>query len=176
MALRDRSHIAKPEPAVEQRTSGSGQSRTRIAFRPMRDVDLDAVVELERTAYGFPWSKTVFKDCLRAGYHCRVLELDGNVQGYGIMSIFVGESHMLNVCIGRGAQGQGFGRLLMRHLLTVARERKARTAMLEVRPSNLAAIHLYHDMGFNEVGVRCGYYPDVDGREDALILAIDLQN
>ena len=175
MALRDRAGSSAGSFATGLRAQTSEGGRVKIAFRPMRDVDLDTVVELERNAYGFPWSKSVFKDCLRAGYHCRVLELDGFVQGYGIMSIFVGESHILNLCIGRAAQGKGFGRLLLRHLLTVAKERAARTAMLEVRPSNLAAIHLYQDMGFNEVGMRRGYYPDVHGREDALILAIELQ-
>lgn len=174
MALRDRTRAVDGDFGAQRRAQASNQSRAKIAFRSMRDVDLGSVVGLERSAYGFPWSKDVFKDCLRAGYHCRVLEVAGRVQGYGIMSIFVGESHILNVCIGRDAQGKGFGRLLLRHLLQVARERNVRTAMLEVRPSNLAAIHLYQDMGFNEVGVRRGYYPDVHGREDALILAIDL--
>jgi ribosomal-protein-alanine N-acetyltransferase len=174
MALRDRTRAIDGDIGACRRAQSSSQNRAKIAFRAMRDVDVDSVVELESSAYGFPWSKDVFKDCLRAGYHCRVLDVDGRIQGYGIMSIFVGESHILNVCIGRDAQGQGFGRLLLRHLLKVARERNVRTAMLEVRPSNLAAIHLYQDMGFNEAGVRRGYYPDVHGREDALILGIDL--
>ncbi|MCG6885630.1 MAG: ribosomal-protein-alanine N-acetyltransferase, partial [Proteobacteria bacterium] len=43
--------------------------------------------------------------------------------------------------------------------------------LLEVRPSNTAAIQLYRDMQFNEVGIRPDYYPAVDGREDALIMA-----
>lgn len=174
MALRDRTRFANVDLERHGRADASGQTRTKIAFRAMRDSDLDSIVKLERSAYRFPWSKSVFKDCLRAGYHCRVLEVDGRVQGYGIMSIFVGESHILNVCIGREAQGKGFGRVLLRHLLMVAKERDVRTAMLEVRPSNVAAIYLYQDMGFNEVGVRRGYYPDEHGREDALILAMDL--
>jgi ribosomal-protein-alanine N-acetyltransferase len=46
--------------------------------------------------------------------------------------------------------------------------------LLEVRPSNEHAIRLYHQLGFNEVGTRPDYYPSVEGREDALIMARSL--
>ena len=36
------------------------------------------------------------------------------------------------------------------------------------------ALALYRKAGFNEVGVRRGYYPAANGREDALILALHL--
>jgi [ribosomal protein S18]-alanine N-acetyltransferase len=48
------------------------------------------------------------------------------------------------------------------------------TLLLEVRPSNSAAIQLYHSVGFNEIGVRKNYYPAPQGREDALMLALHL--
>ena len=44
--------------------------------------------------------------------------------------------------------------------------------LLEVRPSNRAALRLYQRNGFDEIGMRKGYYPDSEGqREDALVLA-----
>ena len=42
---------------------------------------------------------------------------------------------------------------------------------LEVRTSNVTAYNLYESLGFNEIGVRPGYYPAYIGREDALVLA-----
>ena len=45
---------------------------------------------------------------------------------------------------------------------------------LEVRPSNPAAIALYHDEGFNEIGRRPNYYPAKKGREDAIVMAREL--
>lgn len=145
-----------------------------VSVRPMVDTDLWAVVEIERDAYQFPWSEGIFRDCLRVGYCCWVLEFLDVVEGYGIMSVGVGESHILNLCIRPRVHHQGFGRQLLGHLMGVARDHHAQTLMLEVRPSNPHAIRLYHGMGFNEVGVRRGYYPAHDGREDALILATDL--
>ena len=45
-----------------------------------------------------------------------------------------------------------------------------REAFLEVRPSNTTAARLYHSMGFEQVGVRRGYYQAAVGREDAAVL------
>jgi len=62
----------------------------------------------------------------------------------------------------------------LRALLQIARGRGVRRMFLEVRPSNPYAIALYHDEGFNEIGRRPRYYPAKDGREDALVMAIEL--
>ncbi len=143
-------------------------------FRPMRSVDLGAVVAIERAAYPFPWSDGIFRDCLRVGYCCWVVEQEDVVIGYGILQVVARESHILNLCVHPAYQRQGFGRALLVRLLDLARDHRADTVLLEVRPTNEAAIVLYTRMGFNEVGVRSGYYPGRKGKEDALILARSL--
>jgi ribosomal-protein-alanine N-acetyltransferase len=62
----------------------------------------------------------------------------------------------------------------MTHFVQLSRRHNADLVLLEVRPSNKAAISLYRKCGFNEIGVRSNYYPAADGREDALILARSL--
>ncbi len=143
-------------------------------FRPMRSVDLGAVVAIERAAYAVPWSDGIFRDCLRVGYCCWVLEQEGAVIGYGIMQVVARESHVLNLCVHPAHHRQGFGRALLARLLDLARDHRTDTVLLEVRPTNEAAIALYTRMGFNEVGVRRAYYPGHKGKEDALILARSL--
>jgi [ribosomal protein S18]-alanine N-acetyltransferase len=138
--------------------------------RSMRVEDLGQVTAIEIAAYAFPWTEGIFRDCLRVGYSCWVLESFGDVLGYGIMSIAYGESHVLNLCVNPQHQGHGHGRELLRRLLDLS-ERYADTAFLEVRPSNAVALDLYLSEGFNEVGRRKGYYPAQRGREDAVILA-----
>ena len=69
----------------------------------------------------------------------------------------------------------GLGRKMLEHLLGVARSCPSEVLFLEVRPSNIQAIDLYRRFGFNEVGTRQGYYPAPQGREDALILAMQLR-
>ena len=142
--------------------------------RPMHEGDVRAVMDIERRAYQFHWTEGIFRDCLRVGYCCWVMELSGAVAGYGVMSLVVGEAHLLNICVAPDWQHQGYGRFLLEHFMELARERGAGKMFLEVRLSNNAAIALYRGGGFNEVGMRKNYYPGEHGREDALILAKDL--
>lgn len=136
----------------------------------MHDLDVPVIVAIERAAYQFPWSEGIFRDCLRVGYVCRVIEASGDSAGYGIMSIGAAEAHILNVCLRDEYRGRGFARQLLLHLLDGARAAGMREAFLEVRPSNAAAARLYRSMGFEQVGVRRGYYQATVGREDAAVL------
>jgi len=145
-----------------------------VTFRPMRAADLDQVVCIEREAYEFPWSREIFRDCLRIGYCCRVLETEGAVNAYGMLQIAAGRSRLLNLCVRRRLHRRGLGRRLLERMIDVARSHRTRTVVLEVRPSNAAARRLYDSMGFTEVGVSRGYYPARTGREDAMLLALAL--
>ena len=144
-------------------------------FRPMTLVDVPAVIAVERSAYPFPWSDGVFRDCIRVGYLCRVVECLGEVGGYGIMSYGAGEAHILNICIREDLRGGGLGRRLMLYLIDRARGAGMQDAFLEVRPSNQIALRLYASVGFEQIGVRPAYYQAENGREDAVILAATLQ-
>ena len=137
----------------------------------MVEPDLASVCEIEQASYRFPWSDAIFRDCLRMGYSCWVLELHNVVSGYGIISMGAGESHLLNLCVSVMGRRRGMGRTLLHHLLVEAKRHRAGSTWLEVRPSNHQAVELYRTMGFNEVGFRRGYYPAEQGRENALVMA-----
>jgi [ribosomal protein S18]-alanine N-acetyltransferase len=141
-----------------------------VAIRPMNELDIPMVVSIERSAYQFPWSEGIFRDCLRVGYVCRVVDAGGDMGGYGIMSVGAGEAHILNVCIREEYRGRSYARKMLLFLMDRARAAGMREAFLEVRPSNTAAARLYHSMGFEQVGVRRGYYQATVGREDAAVL------
>lgn len=146
-----------------------------ILIRPMGEHDVPAVVVAERASYQFPWSEGIFRDCLRVGYTCRVVTLGGRVMGYGVMSMGAGEAHLLNLCIGAEHRCQGFGRRLLAYMIERGAAAGMSEAFLEVRPSNTAAIRLYLSMGFEQVGMRRGYYQAVGGREDAAVLKLVLR-
>lgn len=144
-------------------------------LRAMQEIDLPIIIEIEQAAYPFPWTLQIFRDCLRVGYKARVLERDDDIIGYGIMSTGAQEAHILNLCIHPNLQRCGYGQRLLNHLLALARQQNTQTVFLEVRPSNPAAIHLYLKTGFNQIGMRKGYYPNgKQGREDAVIMAKEL--
>lgn len=143
-------------------------------LRDMQEADLPTIMAIERLAYEFPWTEGILRDCFRFGYVCKVYESRAGILGYGILSIGAGECHFLNICITPAQQQRGHGARLVKELLEIARQAHARSALLEVRASNIAAFRLYDKLGFNEIGVRKNYYPARSGREDALVLALEL--
>lgn len=136
--------------------------------------DIARVMAMEVRAYPFPWTAGIFSDCIRSGYACWLLEEDTRLLGYGVLSVAAGEAHLLNLCIDPQAQGQGLGAYLLGKMVALARWHRAHRVFLEVRPSNTAALALYERAGFNEIGRRPNYYPAQRGREDALVLALEL--
>lgn len=139
-------------------------------IREMRQTDLAIVAGIERSAYEFPWSPGIFRDCLLAGYTSLVLEQGAAVIGYGIMSVAAGEAHLLNLALAQSARGQGHGRRLLEHMLDLARGAGVEGVYLEVRPSNRDALALYRGAGFEVIGRRRAYYRAVGGVEDAVVL------
>lgn len=146
-------------------------AKQRVMIRAMSPEDVDEVIKVEHKAYDFPWSRGIFEDCLRVGYICRVMESTTEAIGHTVISVAAGEAHLLNLCVAPAAQGAGLGRRLLAHAVNAARLNGAQRMILEVRPSNWRALRLYQSAGFDVVGRRRGYYPDQEGREDALVLA-----
>ena len=142
--------------------------------RAMCPGDVPAVSALESASYEFPWSAGIFSDCLRAGHSCWVLTLDSVPAGYGILSIGAGEAHVLNLCVDPARRSHGLGRRLLLRLLEIARWHRVQQVFLEVRPSNPHAIRLYESVGFAEIARRPRYYPTREGREDAIVMALDI--
>lgn len=145
-----------------------------LPLRPMRADDVDEVMAIEKRAYPFPWTAGIFHDCLKHNYSCWVFDQEGTLSGYAVLMFVLDEMHLLNVCISPDMQGQGYGSRLLKTLERIARGAKAGNCFLEVRQSNFAAIRLYLNAGFNEIGLRKGYYPASSGREDAIVMAKSL--
>ncbi|MDI3258256.1 MAG: ribosomal protein S18-alanine N-acetyltransferase [Sinobacteraceae bacterium] len=153
----------------------SAQPQPSHRLLPMNAGHLPQVLAIERQAYAFPWTEGIFRDCLRAGYSGWVLcDENDTVLGYALMSLAVDEAHVLNLCVDPACQRQGLGRFMLEHLMKLARASNATIVLLEVRKSNKAAIRLYESCGFQRIGLRRGYYPAEGGREDALVLGLDI--
>lgn len=144
------------------------------SLRPMRLVDVHEVLVTEQDIYAHPWTLGNFRDSLQAGYSCWVMECEGVLVGYGVLMVGVQEAHLLNLSVARSWQGRGFGTRLLHHFIDLARSCEAQRMFLEVRPSNAAARALYAENGFRELYVRRGYYPADEGREDAILMGLDL--
>ena len=145
----------------------------RREFEPMGESDLEPVIEIEQRIYAFPWTRGNFRDSIRAGYSCWVCRGGEGLVGYAVLMLAAGEAHLLNLTIDSPFQRRGHGSRLLRHLVRTAREHGAQVLFLEVRPSNAAGLELYARHGFRRIGVRRDYYPAQDGRENALVFALE---
>ena len=142
----------------------------QFELMPMHERDLDEVLAIEYRLCAFPWGRGNFADSMSSGYSCWVCRVAGELIGYCVLMLAVDDAHLLNISVAEKWQGQGFGARLLRHVMKLGRELHASTLLLEVRPSNEKALALYRHFGFQQIGVRRGYYPATGGREDALVL------
>ena len=143
-------------------------------FRPMQLNDLDAIMAIEPYIYPYPWTRGNFSDSLNSGYSASVLLRNEVIIGYALVMMLLDEAHLLNLSVAKAYQKQGLGRILLEHMIQIAKNNQAANMFLEVRPSNISAIALYENMGFNEMAIRRGYYPAKNGREDAVLMGLAL--
>ena len=145
-----------------------------VHFRPMTKDDLDEVMEIERSAYRYPWSSGFFLQELQVACARSILaELDGKICGYVLFWLLPGSIDVHNLAIAPGLRRRGIGRMLMRQVVATASAQSATRVTLEVRQSNEPAKKLYASLGFVQTGLRKGYYSD-DG-EDAYTMALELE-
>jgi ribosomal-protein-alanine N-acetyltransferase len=146
-----------------------------IEMLPMNPHDLDEILRIEYRIYSHPWSRGNFSDSIAGGHSGWVCRVGGELVGYFVLMLAVDEAHLLNLGVAEKRQCLGYGARLLHHALDVARRCGAASLLLEVRPSNERALALYRQFGFRRIGVRRGYYPASEGREDALVLTRPLE-
>jgi ribosomal-protein-alanine N-acetyltransferase len=142
-----------------------------LQWRVMQQQDLAQVLTIERASYDYPWTQKIFEDCLAGDYQCWVVDHEAAPKAYLIWSSVLDEAHLLNICVAAELRRYGLGQKLLTELCHQAAARGVLNLFLEVRHSNRAAMTLYQQNGFCEVGIRRRYYPTVKGHEDALIMA-----
>ncbi|WP_426449823.1 ribosomal protein S18-alanine N-acetyltransferase [Paenibacillus sp. S-38] len=143
-------------------------------FRPMEAEHIPVICEIEQESFTTPWTAGAFHNELTNNQFARylVLEVEGEIGGYGGMWLIMEEAHVTNVAVRAKFRGRKLGELLVREMQRTASLYGAIRMTLEVRPSNHVALGLYEKLGFRSVGVRRGYY--TDNQEDAVIMWADL--
>lgn len=142
-----------------------------MTFLPMGTDDLAEVVALEARVQAFPWSIGNFRDALVAGYGAWVAPGEEGLAGFVVTMPAVDEVHLLVIAVAPQRQRSGLGAALLAHACKEARQAGMVRMLLEVRPSNQAAVAFYRNFDFVEIGRRRGYYPALEGREDAIVMA-----
>jgi ribosomal-protein-alanine N-acetyltransferase len=140
--------------------------------RPVTEADLARVAAIELACVSNPWSPEALAAELSLSWARMLIAVDdatpeAPVVGFVNYWLVADEVHVLNVATDPAHRRRGHGRALVTAMVAAARAERARTMLLEVRASNAAAIALYEEFGFREVGVRRGYYDD---GEDAVLM------
>lgn len=147
------------------------------SFRFMRLAPEHAalVYALELRCFALPWSEAQCRAALaQPAFAAFGLFYGEDLIGYISVYHAAGELEILNLGVIPEKRRQGFGRRILTSALQAARKMGMQKALLEVRPSNTAAIALYESCGFQQAGIRPHYYTDTG--EDALILCNDFQS
>ncbi|GAA5234725.1 ribosomal-protein-alanine N-acetyltransferase [Verticiella sediminum] len=141
-----------------------------LRYAKMRTADLDEVAAIEKTIYTHPWTRGNFADSLAAGNHAWVVREEGCLVGYCLVMDTPDDAHLLNISVADEAQHRGIGRGLLEWVAMQARAAGLPSVLLEVRVSNERARRMYERAGYERIGLRRGYYPAIDGREDAIVM------
>ncbi len=143
-------------------------------LRPILETDLPAMAALEAELQSFPWTAMQFLQSWADGHRGWVATIGDEVVGFAVVSQVLDEASLLTLGVGSRWQRRGIARQLVQQLADEASERGAAVLLLEVRKGNAAARSLYRRMGFVETGLRRGYYRAEEGREDAVLMTLTL--
>ncbi|GGL34760.1 ribosomal-protein-alanine N-acetyltransferase [Halarchaeum grantii] len=139
-------------------------------IRQARRGDLLDVFRIEKESFAQPWPFSAFEQHLGdPGF--LVAEERAGVAGFVVADTIPNHGrplgHVKDIAVHPDARGQGIGRSLLSHALSVLNAQGVRSAKLEVRRSNEPAISLYRTFDFEYLRTLPRYYSD---GEDAFVM------
>ena len=136
---------------------------------PISVAELAQVQDIENVCQQFPWSENQLRQSLSVDNRWGLLDATGRLLGFAIIQLILDEASLLNIAVHPDHQRRGIALGLLQHILLELENNGSSCCFLEVRSSNKAAIRLYKQLGFEQVGVRRNYYPATEGYEDAKV-------
>ncbi|MDO6567173.1 ribosomal protein S18-alanine N-acetyltransferase [Alteromonas sp. 1_MG-2023] len=121
-----------------------------------------------------PWSYSTFIDCTNSPYFGVLAIKDVQVVGYALVLEVVDEATLMDIAVDKRCRQEGIGRALVEYVKQHAHHNKMTSMWLEVRASNVGAISLYENTGFEHIEVRKNYYQTANGKEHAKIMKASL--
>ena len=146
------------------------RDKAKIRVRIAKSSDLDDIYELDVQTFAMPWSKEALSCDILENDNAFVIvaEYEGEFAGYADIWTVLDEADLNSIAVRVDFRRKGIGDAIMLAMTEMLSANGVATINLEVRVSNMPAIKLYKKYGFNECGVRPGYY--LDNGEDALIM------
>ncbi|MDO6565362.1 ribosomal protein S18-alanine N-acetyltransferase [Amphritea sp. 1_MG-2023] len=140
----------------------------------LHTTDLTALAELEADGFDPPWSNKLLTTYLTGErYRCFGLWHDEQLHGFALLSTVLDEAELLQIAVRSEYRGQGWATLLIHYVHTQLQHEAINRCLLEVSRANKAALNLYQRLGYQQDGIRKGYYPSASGSEDAILMSCD---
>ena len=155
-------------------SSVTPENTNKFVFREISLGDLDGIVQIERAVNPFPWGEEALRDTIASSGHHLMSLREGRAVGFLLSSFVLDEAQLLLIGVSPDWQGVGVGGQLLKELINRSRDQGQKLIYLEVRSGNERAIRLYRSLGFIDIGVRRDYYPGLVGREDAIVMSLQL--
>lgn len=138
-------------------------------IRKMELEDINKVAELEKNIFSMPWSEKSFRDTLTSQDTIYLVEVfEEEIVGYCGIWISFDTADLCNMAVAPSQRRKGIAKRLLQEIFSLAEKRQVERILLEVRESNLGAIALYRESGFQQIGIRKGYYHAPE--EDAILM------
>ena len=155
-------------------SSVTPENTNKFVFREISLGDLDGIVQIERAVNPFPWGEEALRDTSASSGHHLMSLMEGRAVGFLLSSFVLDEAQLLLIGVSPDWQGVGVGGQLLKELINRSQDQGQKLIYLEVRSGNERAIRLYRSVGFIDIGVRRDYYPGLVGREDAIVMSLQL--
>ena len=155
-------------------SSVTPENTNKFVFREISLGDLDGIVQIERAVNPFPWGEEALRDTIASSGHHLMSLREGRAVGFLLSSFVLDEAQLLLIGVSPDWQGVGVGGQLLKELINRSQDQGQKLIYLEVRSGNERAIRLYRSLGFIDIGVRRDYYPGLVGREDAIVMSLQL--
>ncbi len=136
--------------------------------------DLKNILLIESQNKVALWSLKNFQESLTAKDYFKVVRFNDETVAFIIAKVMNHECEILNLGVEISMRKKKLASKLLNNLIDFSKARNIKQIFLEVRVSNTAAVNLYDKFKFNEIGCRPNYYITENGREDALIMGVDL--
>ncbi|MEK4626955.1 MAG: ribosomal protein S18-alanine N-acetyltransferase [Solibacillus sp.] len=146
-----------------------------VRYRKMEIGDVEAVYAIELATFPTPWTLDSFYYEMTENQFSHYLVAEdesGKIIGFCGIWLVIDAAQITNVAVIESVRGQGIGEALMREAIRISKEANMDVMSLEVRVTNTVAQNLYRKLGFQDGGIRKGYY--TDNQEDALVMWVNL--
>lgn len=145
-----------------------------LEVKPLAETELPLMVVLEQQSHSHPMSEKQLASCLGGRYFAVGAWRGERLLAFAIAETVIDEGTLIDLVVAPDVRRGGIARQLLQVLLARWQQAGVVSVFLEVRAGNQGARQLYHQLGFNEIGLRRGYYPAASGREDAVQMALSL--